>query len=384
MKKLYVYPRSSQEWAFPLCPEPPQWPLNWQGIQERFSWIQALAKVPQDEIFHAEGDVLTHTRMVTAALAELSPWRDLSPEERSLLFASALLHDVGKSSCTKRDENGQIHSRGHARVGERWTRQMFWHEGVPFTSREYVARLVRFHGLPLQFLDKPSPERAVFEASQSVRMEHLALLAEADVRGRICSDQQELLVRVELFREFCQELECYEQPRQFASAHSRFVYFHSERGDPNYAAYDDTRFEVVLMVGVPGVGKDTWVRKHPGGLPMISLDEIRKELKVAPDENQGKVVQLARERARELLRQQTPFVWNATNIMRLRRQELVNMVVAYGGRVRIVYLDAPFEEIMQRNRQRQDCVPDKVINDFMYRMEVPDLTEAQVVEWVGV
>jgi len=261
---------------------------------------------------------------------------------------------------------------------------MFWHEGVPFTSREYVARLVRFHGLPLQFLDKPSPERAVFEASQSVRMEHLALLAEADVRGRICSDQQELLVRVELFREFCQELECYEQPRQFASAHSRFVYFHSERGDPNYAAYDDTRFEVVLMVGVPGVGKDTWVRKHPGGLPMISLDEIRKELKVAPDENQGKVVQLARERARELLRQQTPFVWNATNIMRLRRQELVNMVVAYGGRVRIVYLDAPFEEIMQRNRQRQDCVPDKVINDFMYRMEVPDLTEAQVVEWVGV
>ena len=142
MKKLYVYPRSSQVWAFPLCPEPPQWLLNWQGIQERFSWIQALAEVPQDEIFHAEGDVLTHTRMVTAALAALSPWRDLSSEERSLLFASALLHDVGKSSCTKRDENGQIHSRGHARVGERWTRQMFWHEGVPFASREYAYRSV--------------------------------------------------------------------------------------------------------------------------------------------------------------------------------------------------------------------------------------------------
>jgi predicted kinase len=384
MKNLYVYPRSSLEWTFPLCPAPPQWLLSWQHIEEQFAWIQALAEVPQDEIFHAEGDVLTHTRMVIGALMELNSWRNLSPEERSWLFASALLHDIGKASCTKRDENGQIHSRGHARVGERLTRQMFWHEGVPFASREYVAKLVRFHGLPLQFLDKPSPERAVFEASQSVWMEHLALLAEADVRGRICNDQQELLVRVELFREFCRELECYEQPRQFASAHSRFVYFRSEQGDPSYAAYDDTHFEVVLMVGVPGVGKDTWVRKHLGDLPVISLDEIRKELKVAPDENQGRVLQLARERARELLRQQRPFVWNATNIMRIRRQELVNMVVAYGGRVRIVYLDAPYEEVMQRNRQRQDRVPNKVINDFMYRMEVPDLTEAQTVEWVGV
>jgi hypothetical protein len=116
MEKLYIYPRSSQEWAFSLCPVPPQWLLNWQGIQQRFSWIQALAKVPQDEIFHAEGDVLTHTRMVTAAMVKLSPWRDLSPEERSLLLASALLHDVGKSSCTKRDENGQIHSRGHMQL----------------------------------------------------------------------------------------------------------------------------------------------------------------------------------------------------------------------------------------------------------------------------
>lgn len=239
MEKLYIYPRTSQEWAFPLCPVSPQWLLNWQPIEERFSWIQALAEVPQDEIFHAEGDVLTHTRMVTAALVEWASWRNLSPEERSLLFASALLHDVGKASCTRRDETGQIHSRGHARVGERLTRQMFWHEGVPFAAREYVAKLVRFHGLPLQFLDKPSPERAVFEASQSVRMEHLALLAEADVRGRICKVQQELLERVELFREFCRELECYEQPRQFSSAHSRFVYFHSERGDPNYAAYKD-------------------------------------------------------------------------------------------------------------------------------------------------
>ena len=384
MKKLYVYPHMSEEWAFPLCPEPPQWQLDWQGIQERFSWLRALSGVPQDAIFHAEGDVLVHTGMVAAALVELTAWRKLSPEERSLLFAAALLHDVGKPSCTRRDEDGHIHSRGHARVGERMIRHLFWHEGVPFAIREYVARLVRFHSLPLQFLDQPNAVQAVFKASQSVRMEHLALLAEADVRGRICHDQPMLLEHVELFREFCRELECYEQPRQFKSPHSRFFYFQSEQRDPTYLAYDDTSFEVVLMSGLPGVGKDTWLRKHLGALPMISLDEIRKELKVAPHQNQGKVIQLARLRARELLRRQSPFVWNATNILRMRRYELVNMVGAYGGRVRIIYLDAPCEEVIRRNRLRQESVPEKVINDFMYRMEVPDLTEAQAVEWICV
>jgi putative nucleotidyltransferase with HDIG domain len=382
MNKLYVYPRDSRPWSFPLCPTPPQWRFDWESVQRQFSWLQALADVPQDAIFHAEGDVLIHTGMVVAALTEQAEWRALPPEERSLLFAAALLHDVGKPSCTEKEIDGRISSRGHARVSERMTRQMFWDEDVPFAQREYVSQLVRFHGLPLQFLDKPSPERAVFMTSQSVSLKHLALLAEADVRGRICADQQDLLTRVELFRAFCQELECYEQPRQFTNDYSRFVYFHNEQRDPNYAAYDETQFEVVLLAGLPGVGKDTWAREHLNGWPVISLDEIRKELKIAPAENQGSVIQLARARAKELLRKRHRFIWNATNILRMRRQELVNMVVDYGGRVRIIYLDAPFSEISRRNQERQTQVPEKVLRDFMRRMEVPDPTEAHVVEWV--
>lgn len=136
------------------------------------------------------------------------------------------------------------------------------------------------------------------------------------------------------------------------------------------------------MAGLPGVGKDTWVREHLEGWPVISLDEIRRELKIAPGANQGRVIQLARQRAKELLRQQTSFVWNATNIMRMRRQELVDLVTAYGGRVRIVYLDAPLSDILQRNQQRQERVPEPIIRSFAQRMEVPDLTEAHTVEWI--
>ncbi len=90
----------------------------------------------------------------------------------------------------------------------------------PIASRS--PSWVRHHGLPLWFLDRADPARAVVAASQVARLDHVAMLAEADVRGRICADQRELLDRIELFRQYCVELGCLAQPRAFASAHSRF------------------------------------------------------------------------------------------------------------------------------------------------------------------
>lgn len=107
--------------------------------------------------------------------------------------------------------------------------------------------LVKYGSLPLWFWDKPNPERAVIKASQVMRCDMLALLALSDVKGRYCDDREQLLERIEFFREFCQENYCFDEPRLFKSAHSRFVYFQKEDGNPNYEAFDDTRFQVVLM-----------------------------------------------------------------------------------------------------------------------------------------
>ena len=42
-----------------------------------------------------------HTRMVCEALVAMDSWRGLSPEDRSAVFAAALLHDVGKPLVTR-------------------------------------------------------------------------------------------------------------------------------------------------------------------------------------------------------------------------------------------------------------------------------------------
>jgi predicted kinase len=376
-------------WSFPSCPTPSNWQLDWQSLEQQFSWLQAMAGVEQDPIYHAEGDVLTHTHMVVEALIHLDAWRALPAQARMQLFAATLLHDVAKPQCTRIEENGRISSRGHARKGESVARRFLWsgdelENPSPFLVREQIARMVRFHGLPLQFLEKPQPERAIIEASMSVRLDYVALLAEADVRGRICADQSELLARVALFRDFCKEQGCYDGPYQFASPYSRFVYFHSEQKQASYAAYDDTKFEIVLMSGLPGVGKDTWVSQHFSGLPVISLDELRKRLRIDPEENQGQVIQAAREQARIYMRQQQSFVWNATNITHMLRQQLVDFFVSYNARVRIVYLDAPLETILRRNRDRAASVPEAVMHKLLNKLDVPDPTEAHIVSWESV
>jgi len=93
-------------------------------------------------------------------------------------------------------------------------------------------------------------------------------------------------------------------------------------------------------------------------------------------------VQAAKARARELLRRQQPFAWNATNITRALRRQLVDLFSAYGARVCIGYVEVPYAELPTRNRHRPAAVPEKVLQRLLRRLDVPDPTEAQRVEWV--
>ena len=45
---------------FPQLPTPSEWLLDWNALVARFAWLRAMADVPQDPVYHAEGDVLTH------------------------------------------------------------------------------------------------------------------------------------------------------------------------------------------------------------------------------------------------------------------------------------------------------------------------------------
>jgi predicted kinase len=128
--------------------------------------------------------------------------------------------------------------------------------------------------------------------------------------------------------------------------------------------------------------KDYWIQQHYPDLPMVSLDELRSELGVAPTDNQGEVVMAAHRLARNYLRQQTAFVWNATNAIITQRRSLVELFTDYGARVKIVYLEVPLDQALQQSHDRQRVVPTAVIDRFRRRMEIPNCTEAHQLEWI--
>jgi putative nucleotidyltransferase with HDIG domain len=379
---LQQFEEGKMNWTFPYCPDANDWTIDWQGLEREFDWLRSLADCPQDPRYHAEGNVLVHTKLVCEALVKLPQWRTLPATERSVLFAAALLHDVAKPVATQIENDGAISSKGHVLQGAKMAQSILWDLQVPFRQREAIVALVKYGSLPLWFWDKPNPEKAVIKTSQIIRCDMLSLLAEADVRGRYCDDQAQLLERIAFFREYTQENHCFEKPRAFPSNHSRFIYFQKENGHPDYAAYDDTRLEVVMMSGLPGAGKDTWIQENILDLPVISLDELRQKMGVAPEAEQGAVVNAAKAIAKDYLRTGKSFVWNATNISRQLRGSLIRQFANYQAKIRIVYLEAPWEELLNRNSDRTAKLPQKVLYKMKSRLEVPDITEAQAVDWI--
>lgn len=361
--------------------------LDWQDLSDTYSWIAEMNGVPQDPIWHGEGDVFIHTKMVVAALINLPEFIELSEQDKHILVAAALLHDVEKRSTTSEEVMAgvtRIVSPRHAKKGEYTARKILYTAlSTPFKIREQICKLVRLHGLPLWAISQDNPAKEVIYASTVVNTAHLTMLAKADVLGRICPDPAEVLIKIELFKELCRENNCFGKEKVFKSSYGRFLYFNKEESSPDYEPYDDLICQVMVMCALPGSGKDTYIQKYLK-LPILSLDDIRRENKIVPTDKKknGQVIQLAKEKAKEFLRAKTDFVFNATNISTDMRSRWISLFTDYNARVKIVYLEVPYKKLKKQNANRRYKVPEQVIEKMIGRLEIPTVKEAHDLEFI--
>lgn len=358
--------------------------VDFDGLLAACDWAQAMAATPQDPRYHAEGDVWTHTRLVCEAMLADPQWPELELAERRLMLVAALLHDAGKPETTFTAEDGRIRSPDHSLRGAILARQVLWRMEAPFALREEVAALVRHHMQPRYLPQQRDPRRRAFAMSMVLRCDLLALLARADARGRIPADAGGALAQVQRFVRFCAAHGCLRGPRRFASEHARFLYFQRRSDDPGAAVPEPAGPTVTVMTGLPGSGKDTWVARHRGERPVVSLDQIRLEIGVAPTERQEPVVELAHERARRLLADGQDFIWNATTLSRRHRATLLQLAAPWDPRIEAVCIDVPPSLLFPRNRGRAQhaVVPEDVIWRMTRIWEPPDATEAHALEYV--
>ena len=368
-----------------LCPQQPGAGYDWADCCEAFPRLRALESTPQSPRYHAEGNVGIHTRMVLDALLASTAFAAAEPQRREVLFLAALLHDLCKPETTVVDPvTGDIGQPGHSRRGAVDVRALLWRAGLPFEPREAVCRIIAAHQVPFFAFDSrrgESPEFIARRLSWGVAVSELVAVARADMQGRLCEDQQARLDDIALFEQLAREDGCWDTPRAAASAHTRLMY---ARGTPLHLdtpLFQPAGSAVTVLSGLPASGKDTWVARHAKGLPVVSFDDAKAELGLKHGENDGMAAHHAVDKAKALLRQHAPFVWNATHLSEQMRSKTLDLLYAYDADVTLVYLEVPADVLFQRNGRRDTTLKQKDLERMLHRWEVPLPWEAHAVRY---
>lgn len=303
---------------------------------------------------------------------------------RSKLFLAALFHDSGKPATSSPDPiTGRVRSPRHASAGAALARRTLRELGCDIALREEICALVRFHGRPVHLLEKPNPEREVIALSWLTDNRQLHHLALADTRGRRTREMSRPEENLHLWKMVAEENDCLDAPYSFANDHARFLFFRDRLSSLHYVPHENHRCRVTLMSGLPGAGKDSWLALNRRGLPVVSLDFIREELDVEATDNQGSVIQAAREECREHMRAGRDFAFNATNITRQTRDRWISLFADYDARVEIVYLEPSLRTILSQNRARKATIPESAILRLVDKLEPPTVGEAHSLTMIG-
>lgn len=79
------------------------------------------------------------------------------------------------------------------------------------------------------------------------------------MRGRVAADIDEQIEKIELCLAVAEEAGCGDGPYTFMTSYTKHAYLSGRNVLPDQTFYDDTWGEVILMPGLPGTGKDTWI-----------------------------------------------------------------------------------------------------------------------------
>ncbi len=161
--------------------------LNESDWLQLYPQLAALRGCVQDPGWHPEGDVWTHTKLVTDQAAGIADRRHLELETCEHLVFAALCHDLGKPATTsmqEADHAPRIRSTGHSEAGEEPARAFLTAIGAPKRMTRHVIPLIREHLMHLHGQPTPRAVRRLAHRLEPVSIELWESLVEADASGR--------------------------------------------------------------------------------------------------------------------------------------------------------------------------------------------------------
>ncbi|WP_020559444.1 ATP-binding protein [Thiofilum flexile] len=367
---------------------------------------------PQDNEWHAEGNVHIHTGMVLEELYQLlqTEAQHIQGAERQALILGACLHDIAKPVCTKnyeKDGRIRIGSSGHEDKGRSYlaVRMMQW--SLPFAVIWNVLNLVGEHQMIHRLVLRESNRAAFLKLAHQVKLPLLYWLARADMQGRICNDHEMNALILEEFRSLCQSYGVWDRFDPLQAIRPELAQL-SESAQSYVQAYAVTELEsgkitqaeealsttythreqhahLVITCGMSGSGKSTWLQQHFPEYERISLDELREHWNGdrASQEHSGQIRQQAKENLKAALRAKCGVIWDATNIRKDFRSMVADLGRDYHALVTLVVFLLPETELRNNNRAREHVVPEEVLDRQLDAYQLPTLDEAHQFWVVG-
>lgn len=167
-----------------------------------FPEVKSLIGVGQNENYHKEGDVWTHTMLVLDEAAKRI-WMATKP---MVLMLSALCHDFGKPVSTTVGENGVTHSYEHDIRGVPIVENFIKRISNDKSLLKRLLNMTKLHMRPNILAERPAKVKSTNKMfDEALDPEDLILLSECDDAGRIPSgtgNGEFLIERFQIYRDF--------------------------------------------------------------------------------------------------------------------------------------------------------------------------------------
>ena len=203
--------------------------INWEEV-EKIQSFAILKNTQQSTIWHKEGNVWTHTKLVVEAMQKELAETEIDDETKSILLLSALFHDIGKGMTSYlNEETKQWTSLNHDEVGFEIVRKLLMHDDYKY--RECIAYFVRYHMKPLYIPNSFKGIRDIIMLSCAsifpdiCNIKNLILLKKCDCLGAIIEDGKDNMWKdkLEFVCELAEEFDCFDKPyKVFENERSKY------------------------------------------------------------------------------------------------------------------------------------------------------------------
>lgn len=132
--------------------------------------------------------------------------------------------------------------------------------------------------------------------------------------------------------------------------------------------------KLIIMVGIPGSGKSTWVSKNQNQAIVISPDQYlvdQYDYEWTP-ERAGEAWAYSYQQYAKELTKGVDIIWDATFLRGIDRSAVLNFAKGFGYHCTAIYFDTPIAICLERNQNRdREPVPEKTIKNMAKMIQIP-------------